>query len=92
MTHFTETTIPLDSLPRPGKLPHVPGIALGDVVTGHKGRRMRVTRTDEWVICGDRATGPYCHLVALDDCKAVSNVIWPRSWYAKRGESLELFA
>lgn len=90
--HFKEVTIPLEHMPPPGKRPRVPGLAVGDVVVGNLGRRMRITSTDEWVIVGDNATGPYCQLQALDNCRACSNPIWPRSWYAKRGESLELFA
>lgn len=88
MSH--ETTIPLPMLR--GKWPHVPDLAVGEIVVGRFGRRMRVTSTNVWVIGEDHATGPYAQLQALDNCKAWNNPIWPRSWYAKRGESLELFA
>jgi hypothetical protein len=82
-----EATVNVDSLPR--RRPGVPGLRAGQVVTSHHGRRMRVLRTDEWVIQNKSATGPYAHLQALDD--RACRVIWPRAWYLATGDQLNLF-
>ena len=84
---IVEIDIPMDSLPNKNR-PKVPGLFAGDIVIGNMGRRMRILNSDEWVIIEGRAAGPYCRLQAIDDDRVV--VIWPRSWYCKHGESLEL--
>lgn len=93
MIPFSESTIQLSALPPHKKRPHVPGLAVGDVVFSHYGRRMRVEKTNEFVLTGtnaarDTATGPYCSVRALDDSNAGG--IWPRHWYAQRGETMQL--
>ena len=66
----------------------VMGLAVGDIVYSKYGRRMRVERTNEYVSNGETATGPYCALQALDDKNC--DAIWPRRWYTKRGDTLQL--
>lgn len=93
---MTEATILFDALPMPGQRAAVPGLQRGQVVVAlSSGRRMRVLKTDEWVIAshGDdadqtEATGPYAVLQALDDKNC--RVIWPRAWYAAAGDQLAL--
>ena len=87
---MTENTIPLASLPSPGRRPHVDGMQVGQLVYSSYGRRMRVCETDEWVIVGGKATGPYARLSACDAPDL--QVIWPRHWYTAHGETLEMFA
>ena len=67
MQTFRESTIPAERLRHHSMLPHVPGLAVGDIVYSKYGRRMRVERTNEYVSNGETATGPYCALQALDD-------------------------
>ena len=43
---------------------------------------------NEYVSNGETATGPYCALQALDDKNC--DAIWPRRWYTKRGDTLQL--
>ena len=88
MQTFRESTIPAERLRHYRMLPHVPGLAVGDTVYSEYGRRMRVERTNEYVSNGETATGPYCALRALDDKNC--GAIWPRRWYTKRGETLQL--
>ena len=88
-----ETTRPLASMPHPDQWPHVPGVKVGDLVFSRFGRRMRVEKTNTFVVTGtdaqaDSATGPYCSLVALDDKNAGG--IWPRHWYTLPGETQQL--
>lgn len=94
---MTEVTIPVTTLPRPGRRPAVPGLAVGQVVTGRRGRLMRVVATDVWLIAQsvddadqDDATGPYAQLQALDDKHCTP--IWPRAWYVAPGQQEDLFA
>lgn len=69
----------------------VPGIKVGQIVTGRLGRRMRVLNNSEFVNYQDgHREGPYCLLQAIDDKHCT--VIWPRDWYQAQGETLELFA
>ena len=84
---MTDITVHLSCLPN-RRRPCVPDLKIGDIVTGYRGRRMRVLEVDEWVIVRDQATGPYCRLQALDDAQCI--VIWPRAWYCKTGESMQL--
>ena len=84
---IAEIEVPVDSL-RKNQNKKVRGMESGDIVIGRMGRRMRVLNCNEWVIVRDKATGPYCRLQATDDQSVI--VIWPRSWYCKPGESLEL--
>ena len=88
MQTFRESTIPAERLRHYRMLPHVPGLAVGDIVYSEYGRRMRVERTNVYVSNGETATGPYCALRALDDKNC--GAIWPRRWYTKRGETLQL--
>ncbi len=87
---MSEVTVRLMDLPPPGQRPSVPGLQVGQLVTGHAGRRLRVVKTDEWVISGDQldATGPYATLQAQDDDQV--RVIWPRAWYAAAGDQMHL--
>lgn len=84
-----ERTVALPSL-RHGPRPRLEGLRVGQVVTGRAGRSFRVLATDEHVIQGDTATGPYALLVAQDD--PAVRVIWPRHWYTALGETGRLFA
>ena len=45
MQTFRESTIPAERLRHHRMLPHVPGLAVGDIVYSKYGRRMRVERT-----------------------------------------------
>lgn len=83
-----ETTTPLRLLPSHGHRPHVLGVRIGDIVHSKHGRAMSVKRTDEYVITGDDATGPYCSVAALDDANA--NFIWPRHCYTLPGDTQSL--
>lgn len=87
---MTEITIAAASLPLPKKRPTVPGIKVGEPVVGRLGRPMKVLSVDEWVVVGDRATGPYCSLTPTDGKQVAGPFIWPRSWYSKIGENLQL--
>lgn len=87
--NVNERTVPSSSLER--FRPCVPGIWVGQTVTGTLGRRFRVLATDEWVEhSDDTASGPYARLQALDDRQVT--VIWPRAWYMAPGQQLELFS
>lgn len=89
MNDFREAPIQRDALRNHRRLPHVPGLRVGDIVFSQYGRRMRVESTNEYISTNaEEAIGPYCALRALDDKNC--GVIWPRSWYTKPGEQMAL--
>jgi len=85
-----EHTTPISVIPAPGARPILAGLRVGQVVTGHLGRQMRVLAVDEYVICTNTANGPYAALSPLDD--PGMRVIWPRHWYTAHGEQVRMFA
>jgi hypothetical protein len=64
----------------------------GQIVVGiPHGRRFRVV--DAAVVLSDangNTTEPLFALQALDNCKAVDSVLWPRDWFAAPGDQLRL--
>ena len=85
-----EHTTPLVSIAAPGARPILAGLRVGQVVTGHLGRPMRVLDVDEYVISGDEVCGPYAALSPIDE--PGMRVIWPRHWYTAHGEQLRMFS
>ena len=66
MQTFRESTIPAERLRHHRMLPHVPGLAVGDIVYSEYGRRMRVERTNEYVSNGENVR---LHRIVMPHCE-----------------------